>query len=141
MDDYEVVESLTAWKVRSFSSLSSVSSPMLIDSPPPSSSRSVLDRTQSVNAVHEFRITIRPVEEDVKDHVGIRIHFKLVGPPTPSALLLNRGQTVDGYVFDRLPIRYPKVVPTWTLEEPRGLSSAQVAALVRISAPFASRCL
>lgn len=31
----------------------------------------------------------------------------------------------------RLPLRYPKVVPTWSLERPVGLSPAQVVELVR----------
>lgn len=35
-----------------------------------------VDRAQSVNAAHEFRINVKPVEEEYKDHVGIRIHFK-----------------------------------------------------------------
>ncbi|KAK4057521.1 eukaryotic translation initiation factor 2-alpha kinase [Microbotryomycetes sp. JL221] len=59
---------------------------------------------KSVNAVHEFRICVRSQEEDLRDIVSVRIHFKL-----PSA--------------------YPKKPPTMTFEDAKGLSQAHVAAL------------
>ncbi|ORY86753.1 kinase-like domain-containing protein [Leucosporidium creatinivorum] len=59
---------------------------------------------KSVNAAHEFRVCVRPQEEELKDSVSVRIHFKL-------------------------PALYPKKPPTMTFEEPKGLSQAHLNAL------------
>ncbi|GAA5934949.1 serine/threonine-protein kinase GCN2 [Sporobolomyces koalae] len=59
---------------------------------------------KAVTAVHEFRICVRPVEEDLKDKVKIWVRFKL-------------------------PQRYPKVPPTMTFEESRGLASIHLTEL------------
>lgn len=61
---------------------------------------------KSVNASHEFRIHVRPQEEELKSQIGIFIKF-------------------------RLPSAYPRVVPSFVLENPLGLNAAQVAELVR----------
>ncbi|GAA5860143.1 hypothetical protein JCM8547_009200 [Rhodosporidiobolus lusitaniae] len=60
---------------------------------------------KTVNAVHEFRVCIRPVEEDLKDKVLVWIRFKL-------------------------PQRYPKVAPTMTAEDAKGLSSKHLTQLL-----------
>ena len=60
---------------------------------------------KSVNAAHEFTIHIKPLSKELIGKVGVGIHFKL-------------------------PIRYPKVLPTWKLERGIGLSAAQINALV-----------
>ncbi|GAA6036515.1 hypothetical protein JCM8097_003543 [Rhodosporidiobolus ruineniae] len=60
---------------------------------------------KSVNAAHEFRVCVRPVEEDLKDKVQVWIRFKL-------------------------PQRYPKAAPTMTAEDTKGLSSAHVSQLL-----------
>ncbi|GAA5903646.1 hypothetical protein JCM6882_003009 [Rhodosporidiobolus microsporus] len=72
-DDFQKVESRTAWK--------------------------------TVNAVHEFRVCVRPVEEDLKEKVQVWIRFKF-------------------------PAKYPKVAPTMTAEEAKGLSSTHVSQLL-----------
>ncbi|KAI5477498.1 hypothetical protein MNV49_006345 [Pseudohyphozyma bogoriensis] len=72
MDEFETVETRTAWK--------------------------------SVNANHEYRILIHPVEEALKGKVGVKIHFKV-------------------------PVRYPKQPPSMTLEDAKGLSATHLASL------------
>ncbi|KAM0750676.1 Serine/threonine-protein kinase [Meredithblackwellia eburnea MCA 4105] len=73
--------------------------------------KTVVSRTawKSVNAIHEFQIKVRAaeVEEELKDRVSVDVHFKL-------------------------PARYPNVVPTILLENPKGLSSAQVLSLSQL---------
>ncbi|GAA5881509.1 hypothetical protein JCM16303_005683 [Sporobolomyces ruberrimus] len=59
---------------------------------------------KAVTAVHEFRICVRPVEEDLKDKVKVWVRFKL-------------------------PQKYPKVPPTMTLEESQGLASNHLSEL------------
>ncbi|GAA5921698.1 hypothetical protein JCM1841_007094 [Sporobolomyces salmonicolor] len=59
---------------------------------------------KAVNAAHEFRVCVRPVEEDLKDKVRVWIRFKL-------------------------PQRYPKFAPTMTLEDAKGLSTDHLSQL------------
>ncbi|GAA6058806.1 hypothetical protein JCM10212_001922 [Sporobolomyces blumeae] len=59
---------------------------------------------KAVTAVHEFRICVRPVEEDLKDKVKVWVRFKL-------------------------PQRYPKLPPSMTLEDATGLSHDHLAEL------------
>ncbi|SGY15170.1 BQ5605_C013g07278 [Microbotryum silenes-dioicae] len=59
---------------------------------------------KSVNAAHEFRVRVRPVEEPLKEIVNVKIHFKL-------------------------PLKYPKQAPTFTLDEPVGLETNHLNAL------------
>ncbi|GAA5975545.1 hypothetical protein JCM5350_002643 [Sporobolomyces pararoseus] len=59
---------------------------------------------KAVTAVHEFRICVRPVEEDLKDKVKVWVRFKL-------------------------PQKYPKVPPTMTLEDSQGLASMHLSEL------------
>ncbi|GAA6010979.1 hypothetical protein JCM11491_005895 [Sporobolomyces phaffii] len=59
---------------------------------------------KAVTAVHEFRICVRPVEEDLKDKVKVWVRFKL-------------------------PQKYPKVLPTMTFEEAQGLASTHLSEL------------
>jgi len=40
---------------------------------------------QTVNAAHEFRVCIRPVEEELKDKVQVWIRFKFVPLSLPCA--------------------------------------------------------
>ncbi|BGP00473.1 eukaryotic translation initiation factor 2-alpha kinase [Rhodotorula toruloides] len=68
---------------------------------------------KAVNAAHEFRVCVRPVEEDLKDKVYVWIRFKL-------------------------PQRYPKVAPTMTLEDAKGLASQHLAHLLTTLQRFAS---
>ncbi|SCV70247.1 BQ2448_1641 [Microbotryum intermedium] len=60
---------------------------------------------KSVNAAHEFRVRVRPVEEPLKEIVNVKIHFKL-------------------------PLKYPKQAPTFTLDDPVGLETNHLNALV-----------
>ncbi|GAA5836580.1 hypothetical protein JCM9279_000433 [Rhodotorula babjevae] len=60
---------------------------------------------KTVNAAHEFRVCVRPVEEDLKDKVQVWLRFKL-------------------------PQRYPKIAPTMTLEEPKGLAPQHLSHLL-----------
>ncbi|BGP13397.1 hypothetical protein JCM10213_008556 [Rhodosporidiobolus nylandii] len=60
---------------------------------------------KSVNAVHEYRICVRPVEEELKDKVSVWIRFKL-------------------------PKRYPKVAPTISTEGAKGLSTQHLSQLL-----------
>lgn len=62
MEDYESVVTTTPWKVR--------------NSPCRTSEEGADEGVQTVNAVQEFRICVRPMEEDLKDRVSVRIHFK-----------------------------------------------------------------
>lgn len=71
-DDFETVESRTAWKVPTPPQLAPTVAPALtqvelIPFPP-----------QAVNAIFEYAIRIRPmeVEEELKDRVSVKIHFK-----------------------------------------------------------------
>ncbi|GJN93481.1 hypothetical protein Rhopal_006538-T1 [Rhodotorula paludigena] len=60
---------------------------------------------KTVNAAHEFKVCVRPVEEDLKDKVHVWVHFKL-------------------------PQKYPKVAPTMSLEGGKGLSSQHLSHLL-----------
>ncbi|GAA5975630.1 hypothetical protein JCM11641_003551 [Rhodosporidiobolus odoratus] len=60
---------------------------------------------KSVNAVHEYRICIRPVEEELKEVVHVWLRFKL-------------------------PKKYPKTAPTITTEDATGLSAAHLSQLL-----------
>ncbi|GAA6018919.1 hypothetical protein JCM10207_009197 [Rhodosporidiobolus poonsookiae] len=60
---------------------------------------------KTVNAAHEFKVCIRPVDEELKDKVQVCLRFKL-------------------------PKRYPKVAPTMTAEDAKGLSTAHVSQLL-----------
>ncbi|GAA5862450.1 hypothetical protein JCM3774_002522 [Rhodotorula dairenensis] len=62
---------------------------------------------KTVNAAHEFRVCVRPVDEDLKDKVSVWLRFKL-------------------------PKRYPKVAPNISLEEPKGLSNQHVSHLAAL---------
>jgi len=72
MDDFEAVESRTAWKVGLELSWGArggyLSSEMRLTAQGQSS--------QAVNAAHEFKICVRPQEEDLKELVHVKIHFK-----------------------------------------------------------------
>ncbi|GAA5903465.1 serine/threonine-protein kinase GCN2 [Sporobolomyces salmoneus] len=62
---------------------------------------------KAVTAVHEFRICVRPVEEDLKEKVKVWVRFKL-------------------------PQKYPKVPPTMTFEDSQGLASTHLSELATV---------
>lgn len=62
-EDFEKVESHTAWKVST-------------QNAPGVESSLIWSLSQTVNAAHEFRVCVRPVEEELKDKVLVWIRFK-----------------------------------------------------------------